>query len=377
MNMLTKLELHGFKSIRHLTDLALQPLNVLIGANGSGKSNLIAFFKLLSWMTASPGNLQFYIGKSGGANALLHDGAAVTSQIEASLTFETEAGTNEYAMRLFHAAPDTLIFAEEKYRSSQHSFGGTDNWTSLDAGHREAHIIDMAESGNATAKTILWLLKTCVVYQFHNTSDTARIRQRWGLDDNRFLKEDGANLAPFLLRLRDTQPKVYQRTVATIRQIAPFFADFVLEPTDGRVILQWQERESDMIFGPHQASDGTLRMMALVSLLLQPTEDLPAVVILDEPELELHPYAINIIAGLLKSVATHTQVILATQSMTLLDYFDPEDIIIVDRPGRESVFKRLDAEKLQEWLEEYTLAELWEKNVIGGRPVHGPTAHGR
>ncbi len=356
MNMLTKLELHGFKSIRHLTDLVLQPLNVLIGANGAGKSNLMSFFKLLSWMTASPGNLQFYIGKSGGANALLHDEAAVTSQIEASLTFETEAGTNEYAMRLFHAAPDTLIFAEEKYRSSQHSFGGTDNWTSLDAGHREAHIIDLAESGNTTAKTILWLLKTCVVYQFHNTSDTARIRQRWVLDDNRFLKEDGANLAPFLLRLRDTQPKVYQRTVATIRQIAPFFADFVLEPTDGRVILQWQERESDVIFGPHQASDGTLRMMALVSLLLQPTEDLPAVVILDEPELGLHPYAINILAGLLKSIATHTQVILATQSMTLLDYFDPEDIIVVDRPGRESVFKRLDAEKLQEWLVRLSLS---------------------
>ncbi|NTW44738.1 MAG: AAA family ATPase [Anaerolineaceae bacterium] len=206
------------------------------------------------------------------------------------------------------------------------------------------------------------------VYQFHNTSDNARIRQKWDVNDNRFLRDDGANLAPFLLRLREMQPKYYARIVETIRQIAPFFADFVLEPIGNSVLLQWREKNTDIIFGPHQASDGTLRVMALVSLLLQPEQDLPLVVVLDEPELGLHPYAINILAGLLQSISTHTQIILATQSMTLIDYFEPNQIIVVDRPNRESLFRRLEEEPLKEWLEEYSLAELWEKNVLGGRP---------
>ncbi len=368
MTRLTKLELHGWKSIRSLPDFLPGPLTVLIGANGVGKSNLISFFKLLNWMTPSPGNLQFHVGRSGGANALLHDGAAYTPQLSATLTFETDAGVNDYHMRLFHAAPDTLIFAEERYRFSGKKFGKPASWKSLGSGHREAKVIELAEQGNKTAKAILWLLKGCVGYQFHNTSDTARIRQRWDAEDNRFLKEDAANLAPFLRNLRETHAKHYTVIVETIRQIAPFFADFELDPSNGSVLLQWRERNSDTVFGAHQASDGTLRVMALVALLLQPPENLPAVVILDEPELGLHPYAINVVAGLLKGVSTHTQVILATQSATLVDYFDPQDIVVVDRPDRQSTFTRLDPHRLEQWLQEYSLAELWEKNVLGGRP---------
>ena len=368
MQQLTRLELHGYKSIRHLTDLDLGPINVLIGANGAGKSNFISFFKLLNWMTPSPGNLQFFVGKVGGANSLLHDGAAITPQIEASLVFETDWGTNDYGMRLFHAAQDTLIFADEKYRFTKRPYINKADWKSLGSGHRESRLIELSDLGDGTARTILWLMKGCVVYQFHNTSDTARIRQRWSADDNRMLKEDAANLAPFLLRLRKAQPPAYLRIVETVRQIAPFFADFVLEPEGNTILLQWRELNTDLVFGPHQASDGTLRMMALVSLLLQPEEDLPAVIILDEPELGLHPYAISVIAGLLQSVSNHAQVILATQSTTLINYFLPEQIIVVERRDRESIFKRLDPEKLKDWLDEYSVAELWEKNVIGGRP---------
>lgn len=368
MQMLTKLELHGFRSIRHLDSLTLSPMNVLIGANGAGKSNLISFFKLLNWAMPAPGNLQLHLGRIGGANAVLYDGVGVTQQIQATLHFATDQGTNQYHMRLFHAAPDTLIFADEQFRFSRHTFSTEAPWTSLGSGHREAKLIEKAEQGNKTAKTILALLKQCVVYQFHNTSDTARMKQRWVVDDDHLLKEDAANLAPFLYRLRESKPEYYARIVETIRQIAPFFADFALEPRDRTLLLQWKERGTDIVFGPHQASDGTLRAMALTTLLLQPEEELPAVVILDEPELGLHPYAINVVAGLLKSVSTNVQVILATQSMTFIDHFLPEDIIVVERSMRESVFKKLDPEKLKGWLAEYSLAELWEKNVIGGRP---------
>jgi predicted ATPase len=365
--MLKKIQLKGFKSIREM-ELELAPINVLIGANGAGKSNFISFFKLLRWMMQSPGKLQFFVGQSGGANSLLFDGASVTPQMEAELHFETDAGRNDYCLRLFHAASDTFVFAEEKYRFSRNTFNGLANWTSLDAGHKEAKLIDIAKLGDPTAQTIFRLIQNCVIYQFHNTSETARIRQRWSIEDNRYLREDAANLAPFLLRIKETEPIYYQRIVETVTQIAPFFADFVLEPVNNSVILQWTERDSDLIFSSHQASDGTLRTMALVALLLQPQNNLPDVLILDEPELGLHPYAINIIGGLINSVSIHIQVILATQSTLLIDCFEPKDIIVVERKNRQSSFYRQEASNLQDWLEEYSLSELWNKNIIGGRP---------
>ena len=240
-----------------------------------------------------------------------------------------------------------------------------ENWTSLGSGHREAQI---AEQNRWVPLRIIGSLRRCVVYQFHNRSDTARIRQRWDAMDNQFLHDDAANLAPILLRLRESEPSAYRRIIETIRLILPCFSDFVLEPNASMVFLQWRERESDTIFGAHQASDGMLRVLALVTLLLQPIATLPSVLILDEPELGLHPYAIAIVAGLLESVALHCQVLLATQSPTLIDYFTPEQIIVVERPGRDSTFRRLNPELLDEWLQDYSVSELWEKNVLGGRP---------
>ena len=267
-----------------------------------------------------------------------------------------------------HAANDTFIFAEEKYRFSR--FGGPSkaDWISLDPGHKEAEIANRAGEGDRTATTILWLLKNCIVYHFHNTSESARIRNRWEIDDNHFLKEDGGNLAPFLYRIKESSPLSYRRIIETIRLILPFFDDFILEPIGDSILLQWREPGSDLTFSSSNASDGTLRIMALITLLLQPDEMIPPVLILDEPELGLHPYAINIVAGLLNSVSTHSQVIAATQSMTFIDHFNPEDIVVVDREERESTYKRLDPDHYKDWLAEYSIAELWEKNVIGGRP---------
>ena len=180
---------------------------------------------------------------------------------------------------------------------------------------------------------------------------------------------DGSNLAPFLYRLQRKEGKSYQRIVETLRLILPFFVDFYLEPDSGHVLLAWRETESDQIFTASQAADGMLRAIALVTLLLQPEETLPNLLILDEPELGLHPYAINIIGGLIRAVSEKTQVIVATQSPAFVDCFEPGDIVVVEREGRESVFRRLEnSAALQEWLKEYSLSELWQKNVFGGRP---------
>jgi predicted ATPase len=343
-------------------------LTLLIGPNGSGKSNFISFFRLLSWALVPPGQLQIYIAEQGGASALLHQGASVTQQIEAALTLSTDRGRNEYAFRLFHAAGDTLIFAEESFRFRR---PGQDRPApGLGAGHREPQLIAKAGQGNQTAIVILNMLRRIIVHQFHNTAPTARIRSKWDVSDNRWLKEDGANLAPFLYRLTNEWPEYYTRIVDTIRSVLPFFATFELYPEFGHVLLRWREVGSDHIFNASQASDGMLRAMALIALLQQPERDLPDVLILDEPELGLHPYAIEVLASLMRSASRHVQVVVATQSVTLIDRFEADDIVVLNRSRGETSFKRLSNAELAEWLETYTLSELWEKNVVGGRPSH-------
>jgi predicted ATPase len=366
---LSRFTLCGFKTIRELRNFEPGFLTLLIGPNGAGKSNLISFFRLLSWALVPPGQLQVYVAQQGGASAILHSGATRSREIETTLSLTTDAGLNEYSFRLFHAANDTLVFADEwfRFRRPEHQDRPAPG---LGAGHREAQLISKAEEGNQTAEIILGMLRRIIVHQFHNTSPSARVRDKWDVDDGRRLKEDAANLAPFLYRLQRNEPRYYQRITDTIRLILPFFATFELEPEYDRLLLRWRELGSDRIFTASQAADGMLRAIALVALLQQPERDLPDVLVLDEPELGLHPYAIEVLAGLLKSVANHVQVIVATQSVSLIDRFDPENIVVTERPHQESHFRRLGAEEFADWLKEYTLSELWEKNILGGRPSH-------
>ena len=366
MAMLRRVILNGFKSIKAM-DLELRSLNVLIGANGAGKSNLVSFFKMLNEMMA--GRLQQYIGTTGRAQSILHFGPKVTLQIEARLEFEVDNGVDTYAIRLFHAAVDTLAFADESLSFLQTGYSKPKSLP-LGSGHHETQIGQEADKGEPTAKVFRHLLNHCRVYHFHDTSPTARVRLYSYIGDNRWLMPDAGNMAAFLLRLREDNATVYHRILSTIRLIAPFFDDFELEPpgTSSDVILNWRDKGSDQVFGPHQLSDGTLRAICLVTLLMQPEDELPELIIVDEPELGLHPYALNVVAALFKKVSHQTQVLISTQSSSFLDNFDPEDVIVVNREGKESQFARPDASKLEAWLDEYSLGEVWEKNVVGGGP---------
>lgn len=366
-NTLDAVTVKGFKTIKALDAFEPGRLTALIGANGAGKSNFISFFRMLSWALSGPDNLPLHVGQQGGASALLHDGQETTREIEAKLTMSNEAGKNQYAFRLFYAAGDTLVFAEEQYRFVRGAYETPGHWIGTGAGHTSPQLLARA-SDDVTARVIRDILNKIIVYQFHNTSYTARMRSKWPVEDSRWLKEDAANIAPVLMRLRESDAPCYERIVATMRLVLPFFADFDLEPVFDMVSLSWRERNSDRVFGAAQASDGMLRATALVTLLLQPRVDLPDVLILDEPELGLHPFAINVVGDLIQGVSQTVQVMVATQSTLLIDCFQPQDIVVVEREGRASSFRRLAPEPLTEWLKEYSISELWEKNVLGGRP---------
>lgn len=357
--MLNSLQLKGFRSIRSL-DLELRPLNILIGANGAGKSNLIAFFKLLNEMTE--GRLQEHIARTGRARSLLYRGPQVTPHAEFRLNFSEAARQSEYRARLSHAPGDSLVFAEEAlaFQAAENSGEKVE----LGAGHLESTL----HTGQDSLKEFRSLLSQCRVYHFHDTSDTAAMRGFCYVNDTWPLMPHGQNLAAFLYHLKEKQFEYYARILSTIQLVAPFFDDFVLEPQSSDLILNWRERGSEQLMGPHQLSDGTLRVIALVALLLQPEEKLPKMIIVDEPELGLHPYALEVVASLFDKASVHTQVLVSTQSSAFLDHFEAEDVIVTERNGDGSRFRRLDAEQLEAWLERYSLGEIWQKNLIGGGP---------
>ena len=344
-------------------------VTVFLGANGAGKSAIVSLFRLLNFMTA--GALQDFIGRSGGAGSLLHYGPQVTPQMEVSLEFVGEGCTNVYSLRLTSAAPDTLIFTDEavdSYREGdpdpQRIFLGT--------GHKESKLEEFARRGDKIASITMILLRGCRTYQFHDTSENARIRKGGYVEDTKYLRSDAGNLAPFLLGLKQTHRSFYDLIVRTIRQVCPQFGDFELEPADRNpnyVLLNWRDRHrGDYLMGPHQLSDGTLRFMALAALLLQPPDMLPPVIIIDEPELGLHPAALSVFADLVKGASERSQILLATQSETLVNHFDLEQIRPMAHTEGASRFLDLEPSDFSEWVEEYSTGELWEKNIFGGGP---------
>ena len=362
---LRSFSIKGYKTIKDIENFEPKPVNILIGPNGAGKSNFISFFKFLSWMLNSDGKLQEHVAYMGGANDILHDGADVTKSIDAEISIGTRNGINEYKFSLMFSKPDKLVFKEEKYRFIKNTFSGEASWSSCGVGHEEAKL---PEISSQTATIILNLLRKLIVYQFHNTSDTAPMRLKWSQADGRWLKQNGENLGSFLFRIQSEEKAYYTRIIKYIRLVLPFFDDFDLYPEFGQILLRWKEKGTNKIFNAGQASDGMLRTIALISLLAQNPKDLPAVLFLDEPELGLHPSAIDAVAGLIKAASAHCQVFVATQSISLVNNFELEDLVVIDRKGRNSEYRRPDSENLKAYLEEFSTGQIWEKNIIGGRP---------
>jgi predicted ATPase len=360
---LKTLTVRGYKSIRELEDFEFRNLNVLIGSNGAGKTNLISLFRLLA--AIAQGNLQEFVQKQGGPDALLFGGRKRTPEMESDFTF----GPNEYRIILAPTADNRLIFRREEVGFIDRN--GLPVQAGMGTVHEETQLIKRGAQ-RPVDRSVLEALRSWRVYHFHDTSDAAAVKQLHPSNDNLLLKPDAANLAAYLARLkREESPSAYQRIVDTIRLAAPFFGDFVIrDPLPPNVELEWTERgDPDTPHRAHMLSDGTLRFICLTTLLLQPSHLIPDTVLIDEPELGLHPYAINLLAEMLKQVAATKQVIVSTQSVELLNNFEPEDVVVVDRQNGESAFRRPNRQELADWLEDYTMGELWKRNVLGGRPT--------
>ncbi len=359
--MITGIEISGYKSIKNL-DIRLDETNILLGGNGVGKSNFVSIFSLLRNLYNQ--NLQNYVATKGGADSLLHFGRKHTSQIDICLYFKSSAGAENKFLVEFGVSQNRLIL-----KAVGTAYKHKEEWKRQ---NYETNVLESSfrEKQEGQAYFLNQRLKEFEVYHFHDTSDTSPIKGVSNLNDNKQLKRDGSNLAAFLFYLKQRAPKHFKRIELTVKSIAPFFDHFVLEPNrlnEQKIELEWREvGYPDTYFSAYHLSDGTLRFMCLAALLMQPNP--PETIIIDEPELGLHPVAINKLAAMVRKTTLESQIILSTQSINLIDNFEPRDIIVTDRVESSSVFKRLKNADLQTWLQEYTLGDLWGKNQFGAQP---------
>jgi predicted ATPase len=358
-----KITLTGFKSIKALEAFELGKLNVLIGANGAGKSNFVDYFRMLRAMADEA--FQQYVLEAGGGDGFLFLGPKVTKRISSRVEF----GSNWFEQVLQPTASGSLLIASETT-----GYMGRSN---VYSGRQESILKSISKQTSynhpgypGVGQYIYDSVSSWTVYHFHDTSSASPMRRHQSLADTERFRHDASNIAPYLFNLKEEEPGSYELIRDTVRLIAPFFDDFLLRPKkrgpNEELRLEWQQKGSDFPFQPNQLSDGTIRFICLATCLLQPYP--PATVVIDEPELGLHPYAISMLAELIKSASERTQVIISTQSPTLLDHFDPDSIIVVNRRKRHSTFERLDEKALKSWLEEYSVGELWQKNVVQGGP---------
>lgn len=367
MSAIDWITIRGFKSLARIERLSLRQINILIGANGSGKSNFIEVLALLHALSTC--GLRNYVLRSGGAKKLVHFGPTASTQITIEVSLMDE--NHQYLIELNLDESDNLFVSQESVQTWIPSRTGHPSRIDLRAGDREA-AVGRHDGPHELIDFLRNYLGKLRVYRFHDTSSLSAMKKIADLHDNRFLLADGLNLAAFLYHLKLNHGQSFKKIRSVVRLAAPFIGDFELTPMDPRettIQLRWRHSGSDVHFDESDLSDGTLRFIALVTLLLQPPRYQPPVIILDEPVVGLHPAAVVLLASLIKKAAINSQIVVATQSSHLLDHFDPEDVLVANREEGATTLTRLRSDNLNAWLEDYSLGQLWEKNEIGGRPL--------
>lgn len=364
--MLKKIELKNFRSFGQC-NIDLNNINLLIGGNGSGKSNFISLFKLLNYI--GDARLELWIAEKGGFDNIVYRGIQENNSIDIKFYFDTEdhKNLNIYFLKLKATEDDYVIVDESVGIWDDRKFADPNMKSIIKILSKESNLKNSVRN-NPFTYYISRIIKKWKIYHFDDVSPNSNKKREQRIDDGYILDEEGDNIAAFLYNLKKDHFQNYRKVVEVVSMVAPYFDDFILEPETSNeelIKLKWTEKDSVKEFRAALISDGTLRFICLSALLLQPY--LPEVIIIDEPELGLHPLAITILSELVKKASVKSQIIMATQSVTLLNNFKPEDVIVIDKEKEGSSIKRLDRETLSGWLDEYTLGELWEGNYIGGR----------
>ncbi len=367
MKRIIRVEVRGYRSLKDVS-LELGPLTCLIGPNGAGKSNILHFLRMLAFMRG--GDLRRFVALNGGASSLLSRVRPSTHTMSWQVEANDDHGAVIYSAELIRAQ-ERLVFTRESV-SGRTADGQPRVTPSLGVGHDESKLREVARSHKLTS-LVRDAMDQINFYHFHDTGPNSPLRSNSRREDDRYLRSDGSNLAAVLFaRLHSGKPDQrasWTMLTSLIQRIAPYIRS--LEPTvnddNTTVRLDWTDEAGER-YGVDAFSDGTLRTLALFTALSQPSSKLLSFITIDEPELGLHPAALYVLIELIRSRSRDFQVLLATQSPALLDLLQPSEVVVVERQDSGSTFRRLDAEALQDWLDDYRLSDLYDRGVLGGRP---------
>ena len=380
MELASKIESIKIQGFRSLADVELTDLPnaaVLIGPNGSGKSNVFLFLEMLRQMLRYR-RLGEFVARHGGADDQLFGGSAVTSTLSGELQLCASNGRYFHKFSLPYVQPDQFFVERESIDFVPSTHPGPMGRLIFNR-DTESGLLDLYEvdesSNDVVNKELVQALNeireffgSLAFHQFHNTDFNSNIKKSWDVTDSVRLRPDGGNLAAVLYRLEQEDTKRYDYICNLVNRVLPTFDRFDLEESYGKILLRWKAKGSDKTMGAHLTSDGSLRYFCLVTLLNLPEEMLPSVILLDEPELGLHPSAVGLVGAMIKRISRHRQVIVATQSPLMLNEFDLGEVYVFDLKDGQTRVHRPDEEGLKNWVEEYSTGEIWLTNLIGGRP---------
>jgi len=366
MPSIETLTIEGYRSIGAMIGMKFGPLSIVVGANGAGKSNLVSFLRLLQEL--GHGRLQMLISKMGSADPLFHQGIANTKQIKCDLRSENF----RYTLRLQSTDAESLVIRSERIGepADKQSFVVSDfDSESRLSPAKQSRPLSPDETPSFSSELIddvRKLLRGIRVHHFHDTDASAAMRRSCGIDQTERLHHDGSNLAAVLYDLRTNHPKRFDTILRSLKRIAPFVQDINFSHDKGgvedRIRIIWTQVGSEYRFNAQHFSDGTIRFLCILVAIFQAKP--PGMLVIDEPELGLHPEAVALLAGLLNSASHRMQLVVTTQSPMLLSQFTPDDVITVDQRNGCSDFRRLDGKRLTKWLKDYSLGEIWQKGLM-------------
>lgn len=363
--MIEQITIKNYKSIREIERLPLRRINVLIGENGAGKSNFISFFEMLNAIYER--RFGQYVLQRGGIGRFFNFHAQTDESIFCMVDFNN---LNAVSLNIIPSQTGKGIISNFSHFFNGHADKDKDyrKWHDITL-DRDVEESDIQSNFSKRMRYVKKQLASLKVYHFHDTSLKSPMRGPSVMGDYEMLRSDASNLAAWLYRLKHTDITGFQLIEGTLKSVAPYFRKFHLEPdaiNPLQIKLEWEEEDSDRYLDGYSFSDGTIRFVALAALLL--SEQRPDVILIDEPELGLHPAAMTKLAAMIRRASQTSQIIVSTQSAAFIDEFDSEDIVVAERNEEGAVFHRLDNIKLDSWRSNYSLGELWRKNVLGGRP---------
>ncbi|MBO3457475.1 AAA family ATPase [Aetokthonos hydrillicola Thurmond2011] len=367
-------------------EIELRPLNILIGSNASGKSNLIEAIALLK---ATPTDLPAFIRQAGGISEFLWKGqhSNTVAEIQAIVDYP-RIQTLSYQISLSMAGQKLELIDE--FVENEQPFPGEDDVYFYYRYQRGRPVLNVKLDGVVKQRELrredmipdqsvlsqrkdpdLYPELSYLATQFSNISlyriwnigrdSEPRNPQKTDLPEHPLL-ENGSNLGLFLNNL---QYQLGNRQI--IEKLKKFYdaaEELSIKIYGGTVQIFIREENLAQPIPATRLSDGTLRYLFLMALLLDPTP--PPLICIEEPEIGLHPDILPTIAEMLIEASQRTQLIVTTHSDALVSSLPPEAVLVFERDEQGSHLRRLDPEKLKDWLENYTLGDLWRMGEIGG-----------